>query len=137
MSRICLKDGILAGAIAGAAGGLPSMVVLRRGEVAASVRSMAHLVPGGSGIESQKARWAMGAGAHMALSMTFGVIYACFIRRMALAYAAALWFFNYKLLAPKAMRSEDRSLALADHLFWGLLLSLSLRALGQAGRRPT
>jgi hypothetical protein len=115
------------GVIAGIFGGLPSMIALSGEDLSSSVRAVAHLVPGAGGVKSPQARWVLGASAHMSLSVFFAVIYSCLIRRAALAYGAALWLINIKVLAPQGFRQEDRSYALADHMFWAVVVDVMYR----------
>lgn len=127
----CILKGAVAGVVAGAFGGLPSIAFLSAEDVNSSVRASAHLVPGNRHVQSPAARWAVGAMAHMSLSVLFGVTYFCLIRRAALAYGATLWLVNIKGLAPAGFRREDRSYALADHLCWAGIVQVMYRLLDE------
>ncbi len=135
--RACLEDGLIAGVAAGLLGGLPSALALSIEDLDRSIRAIAHLVPGNRSMRSHWSRRAAGAVTHIGLSGGFGVLYSCGIRKRlpvtslvaAGAYGTALWAVNIKILAPRALREEDRSLALADHLGYGLVLELALRKL--------
>lgn len=128
MTRRCLWDGLVAGGVAGILGGLPSALAISRHDFDESIQAIALLVPGNRAITSPAGRRMLGAVTHMALSTAFATIYTCRIRRGPITYAAALWFINIKLLAPRRFRRQDRSLTLADHLCWGVLLSLVTKA---------
>ena len=133
---------MLAGGAAGLLGGLPSTVALSIDDLDRSVRAIAHLIPGNRVLRSPWSRRVAGAAVHMGLSVGFGVGYACGLRRRlanpslaaAMAYGAALWAVNIKLLAPEALLEEDRSLTFADHLCYAVVLELSLRKLAE--KRP-
>jgi hypothetical protein len=105
------------------------MALLSGEDLNSSVRAVAHLVPGAKGVHSPAGRWAIGATAHMSLSVVFAVAYFCFVRRAALAYGATLWLVNIKGLAPAGFRREDRSYALADHLCWAGMVHVMYRLL--------
>jgi hypothetical protein len=138
----CLEAGLVAGVAGGLLGGLPSTVALSIDDLDRSVRAIAHLIPGNSRLRSLWSRRVAGAAVHMGLSVSFGVLYSCGTRRRldnpslaaAMAYGAALWAVNIKLLAPKALLEEDRSLTFADHLCYGVVLELSLRKVAE--KRP-
>lgn len=140
--RACLEDGLIAGVAAGLLGGLPSALTLSIEDLDRSIRAIAHLVPGNRRLTSPWRRRIAGAVTHMGLSAGFAVLYSCGIRKRlpvpslaaAGAYGTALWAVNIKLLAPQALREEDRSLALADHLGYGLVLELALRKLADRRR---
>jgi hypothetical protein len=141
--RNCLQDGLIAGVAAGLFGGLPSTLALSIEDLDRSIRAIAHLIPGNRRLRSRWSRRVAGAVTHMGLSAGFAVLYSCGMRRRlpvpslaaAVLYGAALWAINIKILAPQALREEDRSLAFADHLGYGLVLELALRKL--ADRRRT
>jgi hypothetical protein len=140
--RACLEDGLIAGVAAGLFGGLPSALALSIEDLDRSTRAIAHLIPGNRGLRSPWSRRIAGAAAHMGLSASFAMLYSCVIRTRlqvpsfaaAGVYGGALWAVNIKLLAPRALREEDRSLAFADHLGYGLVLELTLRKLADRRR---
>lgn len=140
--RACLQDGLIGGIAAGLFGGLPSALALSIEDLDQSIRAIAHLVPGNRRLRSRWSRRVAGAAAHMGLSAGFAVLYSCGIRQRlpvaslaaAGAYGTALWAVNIKILAPRPLREEDRSLALADHLGYGLVLELALRKLADRRR---
>lgn len=127
--------------MAGLLGGLPSTLALSPSELDRSIRSIAHLVPGNSHLTSLWSRRAAGAATHLAISLSGGVLYACWVRgrlrKPSLAAAAAfggvVWAVDIKLLAPQAMLDEDPSLKLPDHLCWAVVVELCLRE--RAARR--
>lgn len=139
MRQACLRDGLFAGAVAGLLGGMPSTLALSPSELDRSIRSIAHLIPGNSRLTSQWSRRVAGAGAHMAISLSGGVLYTCWVRvhlgKPSLVRAAffggVLWAVNIKLLAPQPMLDEDPSLKLADHLCWAAVVELCLRQRAQ------
>lgn len=136
-----MNDGLFAGAVAGLLGGLPSTVALSTSELDRSVRSIAHLVPGNSHLTSLWSRRVAGAAAHVSISLSGAVLYACWVRsrspkpslRGAAAFGGVVWAVNIKLLAPRSMLDEDPSLKLPDHLCWALIVEMCLR--GRAARR--
>lgn len=126
--------------MAGLLGGLPSAIALTPSEMDRSIRSIAHLVPGNSRITSLWGRRAAGAAAHMAISLTFALLYPCAVRPRlrrpsvlaAAAFGGLLWLVNIKLMAPQAMRDEDVSLALPDHLCWAVVVEMCLRKMASS-----
>ena len=122
--------------MAGLLGGLPCALWLSPAELDRSVRSIAHLLPGNRRLVHAWSRRIAGAATHMVISEVFAVAYTCALRprlrapstAVAAFYGAALWAVNYRVLAPRALRAEDHSLALADHLCWGLVLETTLRS---------
>jgi hypothetical protein len=136
-----LADGLFAGAVAGLIGGLPSTLALTLPELDRSVRSIAHLVPGNSHLTSRWSRRVAGAATHMAISLSGGVLYACWVRRLfsrpslvgSAAFGGAVWAVNIRLLAPQEMLDEDPSLKLPDHLCWAVVVEMCLRE--RAARR--
>lgn len=129
-AKDCLRKGVLAGIVGGAAGGLPSLLMLDRNDLHESIRSIAHLVPGNHVIRSPRGRWILGAQVHMSISITFATLYVCRIKKRPLLFGAALWAIAYKGLGPTAMKEQDKSKALADHLLWALIVD-------QVSRRGT
>lgn len=121
-AKDCLRKGLLAGVIGGLAGGLPSLLTLDRKDLHESIRSIAHLVPGNHLVRSPKTRWMIGAQVHMSISITFATLYVCLIKKRPLLFGAALWSVAYKGLGPKAMKEQDKSKALADHLLWAVIV---------------
>lgn len=120
--------------MAGLLGGLPSTLALSPSELDRSVRSIAHLVPGNSHLTSLWSRRVAGAATHMAISLSGGVLYACWVRPRipkpsligAAAFGGAVWVVNIKLLAPQPMLDEDPSLKLPDHLCWAVVVEMCL-----------
>ncbi len=133
----CLRDGLIAGAAAGLLGGMPSTLTLSAQDLDRSIQSIAHIVPGNRRFRSAGSRRALGGLTHMAISTTFALLYSCEIRKRlsnphlpaAAGYGGALWAVNYKVAGPEAMKAEDRSFALADHLCWGAVVELCLQIL--------
>jgi hypothetical protein len=123
----CVVDGIAGGLVAGVLGGAPSMLLLTWEDVDQSIRAIAHLVPGNERIGSAWGRRALGATTHMGISLALATLYTCSVNKRPLAYGAALWTVNIKLLAPEEMRRQDRSYALADHLSWALVVHATSR----------
>ncbi|HVE75241.1 MAG TPA: hypothetical protein VND22_00565 [Actinomycetota bacterium] len=121
--------------MAGALGGLPSIVLLSKHDLAASTRAIAHLVPGNQRVRSPIMRFLLGGAVHMGISLTFATLYCCLIRRRPLIYGLVLWAVNLKLLAPRAVRDEDKSHALADHLVWAAMVGWLDRYLGDRATR--
>lgn len=138
----CIRRGLIAGAVAGIAGGLPSTLALSPADLDRSIQSIALLVPGNRRWRSPWARRAVGSIVHMSLSAGFSIAYSCFLRiratqprfPAAAMYGAVLWLVNYRLLGPKAMKAEDRSFALADHLCWAVAVELTLRLMNSRRR---
>lgn len=128
--------------MAGLVGGLPSTVALSASDLDQSIQAIAHLVPGNRRLRSPLSRRALGAGTHMVISIGLASLYACAIRRRmrrpslarAAAGGAALWALNYRLLGPGAMKEQDRSLALPDHVGWAIAVEMTLRALAERRR---
>jgi hypothetical protein len=127
----CVIKGAMAGVVAGAVGGLPSILLLSSQDLNSSIRAAAHLVPGAKRVHSPAGRWAVGATAHMSLSVLFAVTYFCLIKRAALAYGATLWLVNTRIIAPAEFRREDRSYSLADHMCWAAVLHIFYRVLNR------
>ncbi len=133
----CLSDGLIAGAVAGLLGGMPSILTLSAEDMDRSIQSIAHVVPGSRRFGSAWSRRVLGGLTHMAISTTFALLYSCVIRKRlsnphlpaAAGYGGALWAVNYKVADPAAMKAEDRSFALADHLCWGAVVEISLQIL--------
>jgi hypothetical protein len=96
-------------------------------DVDQSIQAIAHLVPGNERIDSAWGRRALGAATHMGISLAMATLYACVVKKRPLAFGAALWAVNIKLLAPEEMRRQDRSYALADHLTWALVVHATSR----------
>lgn len=124
---LCVADGLAAGVVAGVLGGAPTALLRPRGDLDQSIQAIAHLVPGNQRIVSAWGRRALGAATHMGISLTLATLYTCAVKRRPLVYGAALWAVNIKLLAPDEMRRQDRSLTLADHLTWALVVHATLR----------
>jgi hypothetical protein len=118
----CVADGIAGGLVAGVFGGAPSMLLLPWDDVDQSIQAIAHLVPGNEVVVSSTGRRALGAAAHIGISLALATLYTCKVKTRPLAYGAALWVVNIKLLAPEAMRRQNRSYALADHLTWAVMV---------------
>ena len=137
----CLKQGVVAGAVAGLLGGMPSALWLSPAELDRSLRSIAYLVPGNRRLKSAGSRRLAGAAIHVAISESFAGIYSCGVRprlrtpsfTTPALYGVVLWAVNYRLLAPRELKAEDPSLALADHVCWALVVEATLRATDSAG----
>lgn len=128
MSGACLRRGIFAGVVGAVLGGAPSIVFVNAKDLDSSVQAISALM-GPRRPESPWLRRLLGAAIHTSISVTFATIYACLVGRRPLRYAVAMWAVNYRMLAPEELVEEDRSLPLADHLCWGLVVGVVDRVL--------
>lgn len=85
----CLIDGVICGAVAGTLGGLPSVLLLSLPQLDESIKAVAHLVPGNARVSSPWGRRALGAAAHMGLSVGLACVYACSVRTRPVLYGTA------------------------------------------------